>query len=386
MTPINTLRIEEINDPASLVRYRLLWRTLLARTPDATFFHTLDWLLVYWKHYGHGQRLRVLIGWDGDRPVGILPLVVRSEKTRAGAVRVLTYPLDDWGTFYGPIGPEPAAMLRAAMEHLRRTSRDWDLLDLRWTDDEGAHAGQTRVAMQSAGFTSHRQAWDRAAVVDLRGAWDDYWQSRTPKWRESIRRYHRRLEAAGRLEFIRYRPGGLGTGDDDPRWDLYEACVQLARSSWQGDSTDGSTLSHPSVAEFLRDAHEAAVRSGSLDLCLLKLDGRPIAFIYNYRRGGRLFGLRMGFDPSAADLGPGKVLQYLMFRDSFARGDSHFDMGVGSLDAKAHWTTSLVTSYRLTCFASATLRTGLLRLKRWYIDRRWGDRYLAGGKTVRQTA
>lgn len=378
--------VEEINDVDRLARYRLLWQALLSQTPGATFFHSLDWLLVYWKYFGAGQRLRVLVGWDGDRPVGILPLVVRSEATRAGVVRVLTYPLHDWGTFYGPIGPEPAAMLRLGMEHIRGTARDWDLLDLRWVDEDGTDQGQTRESMASARLAPHRQAWDRAAVVDLSGKWDDYWRSRTPKWRESIRRYRRRLDAAGQVEFVRYRPKGSAAGEDDPRWDLYDSCVELARSSWQGRSTDGSTLCHGSVAPFLREAHEAAVRTGSLDLCLLRLDGRPIAFVYNYHHRGRLFGLQMGFDPAAAALGPGKVLQYLMFQDSFARGDTHFDMGVGSLEAKSHWLTGVVTSYRLTCFGSASLRTQLLRLKRWYVARRYGHRYLAGGRTAKQAA
>jgi CelD/BcsL family acetyltransferase involved in cellulose biosynthesis len=299
---------------------------------------------------------------------------------------VLTYPLNDWGTFYGPIGPEPATTLDLGMKHLRATPRDWDLLDLRWVDEEGVDHGQTRQSMASAGFAPRGQAWDRAAVLEIRGTWDDYWQSRTSKWRESIRRYHRRLAAAGQVEFIRYRPKGSMAGDGDPRWDLYEACVGLARASWQGSSTDGSTLCHESVAAFLHDAHEAAVRTGSLDVCLLKLDGRPIAFVYNYHYRGRLFGLRMGFDPAAAPLGPGKVLQYLMFKDSFERGDTHFDMGVGSLDVKSHWLTSVATSFRLTCFASASLRTQVLRLKRWYVQLRYGDRYLAGGRPVKQMA
>jgi CelD/BcsL family acetyltransferase involved in cellulose biosynthesis len=378
--------VEEISDIAELGRYRSLWNALLELTPAATFFQSLEWLEVFWRHFGAGRRLRVLLGWDGEALIGILPLVVQPEETRVGTVRVLTYPLHDWGTFYGPIGPEPAAMLRLAMRYLRRTPRDWDLLDLRWVDEQGSDRGASGASMSDAGFLPHRQGWDQAAVLDMVGSWEDYWQSRTKKWRESIRRYHRRLSEGAAVEFVRYRPGGAEAGGADPRWDLYEACLEVAGASWQGGSTTGSTLCHESVAAFLRDAHEAAVRTGSLDLCLLTRDGRPIAFIYNYRRGGRLFGLRMGFDPEFGEFGPGKVSQYLMFKDSFERGDEHFDMGVGSLDAKKHWLTSVVTSFRLTCFSPATLRAQLLRLKRWYVDYRFGEAYLAGGKGVRLPA
>ena len=55
-------QIVEINDAAELANYRLLWSSLLPQTRRASFFHSLDWLEVYWRHYGHEQRLRVLVG------------------------------------------------------------------------------------------------------------------------------------------------------------------------------------------------------------------------------------------------------------------------------------------------------------------------------------
>ncbi len=127
-------RVVEINDLESLAGYRLLWNMLLQQTPVASFFQSLDWLEAYWRHFGHDQRLRVLVVHAAGDPVGILPLVVRREPMRLGSVRVLTYPLHDWGSFYGPIGPNPTATLIAGLGHVRRTRADWDLLDLRWVD------------------------------------------------------------------------------------------------------------------------------------------------------------------------------------------------------------------------------------------------------------
>ena len=92
-------------------------------TPDATFFKTFDWLDTYWRHFGHDQKLRVLIVYSAGEPLGILPLCVRAEPYRLSKVRVLTYPLDNWSTWFGPIGPNPASTMLAAMQHLRRTPR-----------------------------------------------------------------------------------------------------------------------------------------------------------------------------------------------------------------------------------------------------------------------
>ena len=50
-----------------------------------------------------------------DRPAGILPLVVQSEKSKVGRVRVLTFPLHEWGSFYGPVGPDRPAPRRSQL-------------------------------------------------------------------------------------------------------------------------------------------------------------------------------------------------------------------------------------------------------------------------------
>ena len=103
-----TTSVEEINDPVRLAEFRPLGTTCSAQTPGATFFQSCDWLECYWRHYGAGAAVAAAGGARWPAATGILPLVVRTESTRVGRVRVLTYPLHDWGTFYGPIGPDPA--------------------------------------------------------------------------------------------------------------------------------------------------------------------------------------------------------------------------------------------------------------------------------------
>jgi CelD/BcsL family acetyltransferase involved in cellulose biosynthesis len=359
----------EITDIDDLAGYRLLWNSLLPRTANATFCHSLNWLEVYWRHHGQGQKLRTLIVSAADKPIGILPLVVRTERTRLGPVRVLTYPLHDWSTFYGPIGPHPTATLLAGLRHVQQTQRDWDVFDLRWVDKARHDFGRTRRAMEAVGFRPSEQAWARAAVIDMSGTWEEYWKSRTKKWRHNVRRLQRRLAERGEVEHVRYRPEGEARGDGDPRWDLYDACLQLARKSWQGSSSNGTTLCHPSVEPFLRDTHAVAARTGSLDLNLLLVDGSPAAFAYNYQYRGSVFGLRVGFDPRLSSYGPGTVLQQRVLEDSFQRGDHCYDMGVGSLDYKRHWQTSQLSSYRYTHYPAIAPRAQLLRLKRWLQNR-----------------
>ncbi|MEN6449576.1 MAG: GNAT family N-acetyltransferase [Thermoguttaceae bacterium] len=360
--------VHEITNSDCLAALSEPWDELLRRTPGASFFQSLAWLQVYWRHYGEGQKLRVLIVDDAGRATGIVPLVVRCEPSKVGTLRTLTFPLHAWGSFYGPIGPQPAATLAAALDHVRNTPRDWDVLDLRWQGAPGTDPWQMQRAMLGAGFQALATVWARTAVVDLDGSWEAYWSSRKGAWLRRFRHDERRLSACGKLEYVRYRPAGWPQ-ESSARWDLYDACEALARRTWQAAATNGTTLSHESVRGFLREAHEASARAGMLDLNLLLLDGSPIAFIYGYHRGGYVYGLRRGYDSERAPAGAGNVLLARTLRDSFARGDRLYDMGVGSLASKRHFQTRLLPVLRLSHFATGTPRTQLLRLARWWQGR-----------------
>jgi len=361
--------VEQIDQIEQLDHYRLLWKSLHGQTRDATFFQTLEWLQAYWRHFGHDKQLRTLIVYAAARPIGIVPLVVLREPTRVGGLRVLTYPLHDWGSFFGPIGRDTTATLTVAMRYLQSSRRDWDLLDLRWIN-ESLDRGRTRGALQQAGFQGRAATWKKIPVVEMHGRWDDYLAARSPKFRAAITRGLRRVDDGGELTYLRYRPQGSAFADDDPRWDLYDTCVDLAQRSWQGGSPTGTTLSHAAVQPYFRDTHLAAVRAGMLDLNLILADDVPIAFGYNYHHQGHVSGVRIGFDPRWAKVGPGRLLLAKTLQDGFARGDRLLDLGPGSLDAKRPWQTRVLCSRRATHYPLASPRTQLLRLKHWATDRR----------------
>lgn len=362
-------RVQEINSIEELAGYRLLWNSLLAETREASFFQTLDWLEVYWQHYGADQDLRVLIVYAGGQPIGILPLVVRNESTRIGTVRVLTYPLSDWGSFYGPIGPNPTATLTAAMSYISDCERDWDVVELRWVNNDRCDFRRTEQAMRAAGIEGRKEQWRQAAMIDMEGTWDEYLASRSRKWRKDLRAKARKLAERGTVELVRYRPEGSANDDGDPRWDLYEMCEEIAERSWQGSSNSGTTITHESIRGFLRDMHVRACHVGAVDMCVLLVDGKPVAFSYNYHYQGYVHGLRMGFDPDYAKEGAGTVLMNLMFEDSFARGDRTFDLGTEYLECKRHWLTSVAGSYRYSHYAG-TGKAQVLRAKR-FVDAWW---------------
>jgi hypothetical protein len=361
--------LKEITDISRLSGYREAWKELLRQTPGGSFFQSLEWLEAYWKHYGKDKRLRVLIVEDAGQPTGILPFVVQKERTRVGRLWVLTYPLDNWGSFYGPIGPKPEKTLAAGLEHLHHSPRDWDFMELRFAGMPEGLENQVSDAFHDSGMQAYRSLWGETALVDLAQGWDAYLKTRKGLWIRRMRQAEAKLNRQAKVEYLRYRPGGSALGDERLHWDYFGQCQSLAEKTWQASSIDGTTLCHPSVRAFLHELHATAVAEGAVDINFLLLDGRPAAFIYGYHYRGYVFGLRRGFDLELARSGAGNVLLWHTLRDSADRGDAIYDMGSGSFETKRHFLTRIAPIYRHSYFQGRALRAQILRMRRWWEER-----------------
>ncbi|MEX0613932.1 MAG: GNAT family N-acetyltransferase, partial [Pirellulales bacterium] len=292
-----------------------------------------------------------------------LPLCVRTEKYRLSTVRVLTYPLDNWGTWYGPIGPNPAATMLAAMQHIRSTPRDWDMIELRWVADDATQGGKSARALRVAGLLSEKKEYQVTSIVDLPASWDEFLAGKSHSLRRQFRRTLRDLVENGHMEYVRHRPAPASQGDGDPRWDLYEMCEEVAQDSWQSEVSHGNTLTHERVRGFFRDAHAEAARLGMVDINLLMVEGRPAAFLYGYHCHGHVTALRTGFDASISGLGSALMLKSI--EDSCRRGDRTIDFGPGEREHKRRLRTRLESTYRLTYTPLDSWRSQAVRWSRW---------------------
>lgn len=355
----------EVNDIHELGEYRLAWSLLFSQTPDATFFHTFDWLSIYWQQFGHDQKLRVLVVKAGGQVIGIVPLIVKYERHKLGMVRELSYPLDGWGNFFGPIGGNPAATMALAMKHIARTPRDWDRMVLDWVAHDSSDRRRTYRGMELAGLRPTVEPGYETSIIELPKSWDDYLASRSSKCRHELRRRVRRVGEVDGLRYVRYRPRPLREGEGDPGWNLYDMCQEVAAASWQSELEDGNTLSHPEYREFYDDTHAAAARLGMIDINLFTVHDKPVAFNYNYLCEDRVIGMRMGYHPELAPKGAGLALLAMALEDSCRRGDRSYDLGMGDQRYKQRLRTGHRPTQRLTHTPLVAWRSQAVRLGNW---------------------
>lgn len=369
------IEVREVNRLNELDALRPVWCELLAKTSRHSFFQTLEWLETAWRSYPHRQRLRVIVVSRDGAPIGIAPLCVRTERRKLGSVRVLTYPLDDWGTFYGPIGAEPKFVARAAIQHIAHTARDWDMIDLRWVDEAADEFLTIGESLRESGFDFRVRPRMQVRLCQFAEGWDAYVKSRSRNWRRKNKDDANALAKAGDVRYVRHRPAP-GEAKYELDDEIYDVCADIAKRTWQADDESQSTLCSPRVRDVLRRLHHEAAALGMLDVNILYVGGRPAAYNYNYVADGRVYGLRCGYDATLDLDGCGRVLLYKMIEDSFRRGDSEHSFGPGDQPYKERFANELRHAYTYRHYARYSLRSQLMNLREEVAARLWSEEKL----------
>lgn len=296
------LEIDTVMTEGGLSALNVGWDDLVVSSPRPSPFMLHDWLVEWWRHYGHGSELAVSVARRNGRLVAALPLFVH----RVRGVRV-------------------AKFLGGRDSHLA------DLLVLDPTDDEATHAVLNHARGGAYDYAdlfglpinsrvgtllhSQLELIERAdsPVLDLTSGWDAvYMAKQSSKRRNNYRRKRQLLSELGRLEVELART-----------WDEVEPALdeghRLHSLRWQG-RPDGSDLQNERGRSFRRAAYRRLADANVARVITLKLDGRAIAFHSYLAFCDTLYGNGMAFDPEFARYSPGFLNTLDMLEAASAEG------------------------------------------------------------------
>lgn len=332
----NLLRTFEIRDVEKLESYRLAWTSMWRAGRRPWFTQSLDWLAAFVKLQSDRVALRTLFVCDDEEILGIVPLVLTTESTRTGPHRTLRYPLFEGYGCCGPIGSQPTFVLLEAMQYLSRHETEWDVLDLAGINVEEVDHGRTKTALHVARIDAEIGAWQTRSMISLRTAEDS---------ERLAMRIELLPERSRCFEYVRYRPEGAMHGDAEPKFELFDDCLSIARQSDGGPgrgATEHALLGHALV----RELHATTARNGTLDVNLLYLDDAPAAFSYGYACDDEVTVIDAGLDLRFAQEHADDALAAAMLEDSLERGDRVLDLGTKPAAWLRTWSNGTRTIHR----------------------------------------
>ena len=306
------------------------WRAIGETDPNASVFHTPQYLSTWWSEFGAGAQPRIVEIGD-DRPVGIAPLALHADG-------VMRFAGDHDTTDYrGPISSleDRDAVAAATIEAAGR--EDWASFEMdNLASDSGWPEAFTRAAKAAGYAVSEERGTDACPRVAIPGSYEGYLASLPAKLRHEIQRKARRLARDAAPYEIRLSTEQ--TLDDD-----LEHFFAMHRSS---DGPKGRFM-HEGMATFFGSFAWMLFSQGWLRMLLLEIDGEPWAGCYAYSYGGVWGVWNSAYDHRRRELAPGMVLMSECIRIATEEGCVTFDFLRGTEPYKYRFGASDVPLVRL---------------------------------------
>jgi CelD/BcsL family acetyltransferase involved in cellulose biosynthesis len=371
------VRIERITTREGLQRLEGVWNRLLERSACNTIALTFEWLTTWWDVFGQDRELFILVVRKENEVIAIAPLLERTIRH----YRVLPYRrleflasgeneadeiCSEYLDFIVLAGHEEAA-LQCIFDYLREHRRDWDELVLTDTPASSANLPIIKRLTNAAGMITTSSSRGSAIVRALPESWDGFLTSLSRDFRKKILRD---------LKTFRAESGELLEIDTDERFqENFRLLVDLHQSRWNAQGEPG-VFSSNRFREFHSRLAPKLLKKGWLKLFVMKTGGEPVAALYDFVYGRKIYyyqsGFRLGWSKMSS---PGILIRTLSIRRAIEEGLTECDFLKGPAGSyKYRWggTSREIIQLRIAPagskeaayrFANAA-RTGLRQVKR----------------------
>jgi CelD/BcsL family acetyltransferase involved in cellulose biosynthesis len=322
---VTDLRIHD--EPFDRVRGE--WEGLLGQCPSPIPFVTPAWQRAWLDHFQGERALRVFTAREGERLVGVAPLLVDDGR----AELVGHHSICDYMDVVVTPGFEPAFFAsllgRLAEEGIGE-------LDLRGLLETSPTLACVNGCAPAAGYAVAQEEEALSPAICLPGTWEEYLGSLSKKDRHELRRKLRRLEQAGGEAELRV------VTEAGEALELLSTFFQLMRLSSHHKE---EFLERPGMEAFFRTITRAMAEEGMLRLYLLTLDRQAVAGVLNFDIGGQLYMYNSGYDPAYAHYAVGLMSKALLVKDAiehgkrcvdFLRGDESYKYDLGGKDRQVY--------------------------------------------------
>jgi CelD/BcsL family acetyltransferase involved in cellulose biosynthesis len=240
---------------------------------------------------------RTLEARRGGTVIAALPIVRRRG---VAAVAGCYWPYRSFPLAADASDEELAAFLRGR-DARRALGPAWRIGPVREDDPTAVQVG--RIAAES-GWTILRRPLGTSFLLDVagprrEGGWPRNSTLRKNRW------FEKQLAADGPLDFEFF------TGSE---WTpaLFDTLAEVERNSWIASRTDARDAKFlaPHHRRFWEKAAADPVLAGMMRAAVLRVGGRPAAFLFSILSGRTLYAIANSYDAAFARHSPGRVLAY----------------------------------------------------------------------------
>jgi CelD/BcsL family acetyltransferase involved in cellulose biosynthesis len=355
----STIRVRELEDLRDLEALHGSWDTLLDSTDNAVF-STWEWITCWWKHFGEGRRLRVLVAENDHKTIALAPLML-SNYTYIGFGRLrkiefLGTPQSDYNNFI--LSENESDCARLFVKHIEGL-RDWDHLELRGVLEESTSARLLCDYSVTSPVRLVKRALTLAPYIILPSTLEELVSRLGSHDRHNMVRSERRLRERYKVDMKTYK-------DFSSIQEAMDTMFELHQKRQKSISDTPTDFASPRTRAFHSELAALFAAKGWLNLNFLTANDEAIAATYCFDYRGKTYGYQGGFDPLFRRYSVATLLHLRNIEGSIRRGFKEYDFSIGAESYKFSWPVHV-----RRCLAIGFARRKLLAKALWlYSEKR----------------
>ena len=319
-----------------------IWDKLLSKSDSDNLFLSFDWLSTWWKHFGKGKSLYILLASIDGQPVAIAPLM----KTREAIFRTLqfigtgrsdyldfivTEPVSVGAVSAGEASLQKEQIINAIFSYIMQHRREWDVLNLRDIPEANGNLDVIERCCKANNLTYVAQQSYTAPHLPITESWDDFLKSMSKNFRRNIKVHEKKLwKCEGDIIITQHK--NWSNPDE-----LLDMITDIENCSWKVESGN-PRFAGEETQSFFRELFDKFFKQGWLECWFVRHNQRNVAYYINFCYKNKLYVYNTNYDKEYSKVSPGTVLTNRMLQNAFERELTDFDFLRGGESYKYRYT------------------------------------------------
>jgi hypothetical protein len=376
--------IQIITSQSGFLGLEKVWNALLEESGNESVFLTFEWFKTWWDAFGKKKHLFILLLKDtAGKIMGIAPLM-KYHGTCAGLpVRKISFMYDaNAGECGFIIAGDCERSLNKIIKCLKEQQHSWDIIEFQSIAEDSASHKELKKILRKEGMRFGIKDWLHSPYIPINSGWDEFVSKRSKKLRKNLRNLLNKLNREGAFSIQQ-------VNHVNHNGNILRTIVAISEASWK--TRCNKSIAHTAENKrFFEDLYALACKKGWLNIWLLKIKDKAVAYEYHLTYKNKAFALRADFNENYKRVSPGAALNAMIIKNYFENGLKEYDLCGHTDDYKLNWTSevrkhSIFVIYSGTWYGSLLYfldyvcayktrqflkKFGLLkRLKRKWVDR-----------------
>lgn len=320
-----------VNDFISFLNLKDDWNNLLSQSTSDNLFLRHEWLSNWWSSYNNKNKsalMALLLKKDG-RLIGAAPLMLSKDKMRGLPIKKIAFMGESsWTTGDFLTAEQKEEALEKIIEYILGIK--WDMMDLQNVPEESENIRIMAEILKKKGIGHLSMPASSSPYLIADASWDSFYNQRSIRFKKAMRNKINKINKSGAVKIQKY-----STPEEVKR--VLPIIFEIGLKGWK-HKINNAISSTEENKRFYTQLSETMSSLGWLNIWLLSLNEKPIAFEYHIRHKNTIHGLIADYDEDYRELSPGSILDFNIMQHIFNNEKCEYDLGSGNSFYKMNWT------------------------------------------------